>query len=148
MRTVAIIGAGIGAEHLAAYAGLGDRFQVKTVCDLDEGRGRALADQYGVSYVRDLDQVLADGSVDIVDICLPPHLHMTACVAALEAGKITVCEKPLVGSLAEADDLADVIARTNGRLFPVFQYRYGIGTAQLRALMDPASRTVSILLPS
>jgi predicted dehydrogenase len=82
-----------------------------------------------------LAAVLADPAIDVVDICLPPHLHFQACVDALEAGKQVICEKPLVTSLEEADALAAVAARTGGRIFPVFQYRYGLGTAQLGALM-------------
>ncbi len=137
MKTVAIIGAGIGREHLAGYARLSSRFRVETVCDLNSERGKALAGQYeGVSYVPDLANVLADASIDLIDICLPPHLHLMACLDALEAGKTVICEKPLVGSLAEADRLADKIAETNGVIFPVFQYRYGLGMAQLRALID------------
>ncbi len=136
MKAVAIIGAGIGAEHLAAYASLPDLFSVKTVCDLDEARGQALAKTYTTKFTTDFDEVLADDSIDIVDICLPPHLHLQFCLSALEAGKIVVCEKPLVGSLAEVDQLAEVVSRTGGKVFPVFQYRFGQGTAQLRALIE------------
>lgn len=136
-RTVSIVGAGIGAQHLAGYAQLPDRFTVVSVCDLDSARGQALADQYdGVDFTDDLAAVLADPTVDVVDICLPPHLHFKSCMDALDAGKIVVCEKPLVSSLREADQLAAKVAETNGTLSPVFQYRYGLGTAQLHALID------------
>ncbi|MDJ0639075.1 MAG: Gfo/Idh/MocA family oxidoreductase, partial [Paracoccaceae bacterium] len=46
------------------------------------------------------------------------------------------CEKPLVSSLAQADRLIAKAATSAGTVFPVFQYRYGLGMAQLRALMD------------
>ncbi|MEO1024444.1 MAG: Gfo/Idh/MocA family oxidoreductase [Pseudomonadota bacterium] len=137
MRTVAIIGAGIGAEHLAGYATLPERFRVTTLCDLDETRAAAVAAPYdNIDTTTDFSAVLADAGVDIVDICLPPHLHLEACLAALDAGKIVVCEKPLVASLSEADKIAAKLAEKRGRLFPVFQYRYGTGTAQLRALIE------------
>lgn len=135
-RTVSIVGAGIGADHLAAYAALPDNYRVLSVCDLDQARGQALADKYpGVVWTDDLAGVLANSEVDIVDICLPPHLHFKACMDALEAGKIVVCEKPLVSSLKDADTLIAKAEETGGILAPVFQYRYGLGTAQLRALM-------------
>ena len=135
--TVGVVGAGIGAAHLEGFAALPERFRVKTVCDLDEVRGLTLADRYeGVSYARDLAEVLVDPDIDIVDICLPPHLHFQSCIDALEAGKSVVCEKPLVSSLREADLLAEKVRETGGFLSPVFQYRYGLGTAQLRALID------------
>jgi len=43
MYKVAIIGAGIGAEHLKGYQDNSDRFDVTTICDLDADRGQALA---------------------------------------------------------------------------------------------------------
>lgn len=135
-RSICIVGAGIGASHLAGLAQLPDRFAVHSVCDLNPDRGRPLATQYGAGFTADLAAVLADPSVDIVDICLPPHLHFRACMDALDAGKIVVCEKPLVPSLREADLLADKVAKTGGVLSPVFQYRFGLGTTQLHALIE------------
>ena len=89
--TVGVVGAGIGAAHLEGFAALPERFRVKTVCDLDEVRGRSLADRYeGVSYTRDLAELLVDPDIEIVDICLPPHLHFQSCIDALEAGKSVV----------------------------------------------------------
>ena len=137
MRTVAIVGAGIGAEHLAGYAALPNRFRVSSLCDLDLARARAVAAGYpDVKVTSDFADVLVDPNIDIIDICLPPHLHLECCLAALDAGKIVVCEKPLVASLAEADQIAAKLHETGGKLFPVFQYRYGTGTAQLQALID------------
>lgn len=136
-RTVAIIGAGIGAQHLAGYAALPERFRVKTVCDLDETRGRNLADKCeGTGFTTDVDEVLSDPEIDIVDVCLPPHLHCQACLGALDAGKDVVCEKPLACSLSEADRLIERSRRAGGKIFPVFQYRYGPGMTQLRMLID------------
>lgn len=134
MHRVAIVGAGIGREHLAAYRALPDRFEVVAICDRDTARAEGIAE--GIPVTGDMGAVLADPVVDIVDICLPPHLHFEAVMAALDAGKAVVCEKPLVASLAEADALLDRLDQTGGRLFPVFQYRYGMGTAQLRALIE------------
>lgn len=135
--TVSIVGAGIGAKHMAGFADLPDRFRVKTICDLNEERGRALADEYdGLGFTSDLTAVLADPEIDIVDICLPPHLHFQSCMDALDAGKKVICEKPLVSSLREADLLAEKVRQTGGILSPVFQYRYGLGAAQLHALID------------
>lgn len=137
IRTVSILGAGIGAQHMAGYAAVPDRFRVKNICELNAARGQALADQYyGVGVTADFAGVLADPEIDVVDICLPPHLHFRTCMEALDAGKIVVCEKPLVSSLREADLLAAKVAETGGTLSPVFQYRYGIGAAQLHALID------------
>lgn len=136
IRTVAIVGAGIGKEHLRGYMALSDRFRVSHIVDLDEERARPLCDMAACHWTADLDEVLANPEVDIVDICLPPHLHFSATEKALKAGKHAVCEKPLVASLAEADALIKLTEETGKQVFPVFQYRYGPGATQLRALRD------------
>lgn len=134
---VSIVGAGIGAAHMAGFSAVSDRFRVKNICELDEARGRGLAGQFdGVGFTGDLAGVLTDPEIDIVDICLPPHLHFRVCMEALDAGKKVICEKPLVSSLREADLLAAKVQETGGFLSPVFQYRYGLGAAQLSALID------------
>jgi predicted dehydrogenase len=116
---------------------LPDLYRVHSICDLDATRGQALAATHpGVGFTADLANVLRDPAIDIVDICLPPHLHFQACMDALDACKAVICEKPLVASLHEADLLAAKVRSTKGFLSPVFQYRYGLGMSQLQALMD------------
>ena len=136
MHNVAIIGAGIGAEHARAYAELPELFTVNTICDLETLRATPLAEQFNANYTSEFDNVLNNADIDIIDVCLPPHLHHTYCLAALSAGKTVVCEKPLVSSLREVDELEAKVAETGCRIFPVFQYRYGLGSAQLHALIE------------
>ncbi|WP_420396022.1 Gfo/Idh/MocA family protein [Nioella sp.] len=135
MIRIAIIGAGIGAEHLSGYRALPDRFQVAILCDLDTARATAATGgDPAISVTGDLEAVLADPSVDLIDICLPPQLHFPIAVQCLEAGKHVICEKPIVRSLDEADRLAAVAKARGKSMFPVFQYRYGRAMAQLQAL--------------
>lgn len=134
---VGIIGAGIGAQHVAAFRQLPDLFEVAAICDLDRARAEGLAAQTsGAKVETDLERVLSDGSIDLVDICLPPHLHLPVMLSTLAAEKAVICEKPLVTSLGEMDALENAAERSGRRVFPVFQYRFGPGTAKLRALID------------
>ena len=135
MRRIAILGAGIGREHLAALLDLPERWEVAALCDLDLERAREVA-LGRVPVSDDPEALIADASVDVIDVCLPPHLHHDVSTRALEAGRHVVCEKPLVPSLAEADALLATAARTGRHLFPVFQYRYGPAMDRLRALME------------
>ena len=135
MIRVAIIGAGIGAEHLDGYRALPDRFQVATLCDLDTARAaKATGGDPGIAISGDLEAVLADPAIDLIDVCLPPHLHFPVSMKALQAGKHVICEKPIVRSLDEADQLQAAAEASGRQVFPVFQYRYGPGLAQLKAL--------------
>jgi predicted dehydrogenase len=133
---VAIVGAGIGAEHLQAYLQLPHLYDVRVVCDLDESRAQGIAATHGIAVSANMQQVLEDNAIDLVDICLPPHAHLQASIAAIKHGKHVICEKPLVSSVAEADQLIAVLNESPKKLFPVFQYRYGPATAQLQALID------------
>lgn len=132
---VAVVGAGIGRQHLQGYLALPERFEVKVLCDLDQTRAAEVVADESIALATDLHKVLADSSIDLVDICLPPHLHLPSVLAALAAGKHVVCEKPLVSSLADVDQITTA-ARAAGRsVFPVFQYRYGLAMSQMHALV-------------
>ncbi len=133
---VAIIGAGIGAAHLDGYLAFPDLFDVAAIADLDPTRAAPLAARAGADYLASLEATVARDDLDIIDICLPPTLHKPAILAALAAGKHVVCEKPLVASLADLDDIAAAAVRSGRLVMPVFQYRFGEGLGQLLHLID------------
>jgi len=62
-----------------------------------------------------VDHLLKDPSVDVIDICLPPHLHVEVAIAAFEHGKHVLCEKPLALSAANCDRVLSA-AKKFGRL--------------------------------
>lgn len=57
-----------------------------------------------------LDEMLQDPEIDLVDICLPPHLHVDAACRALQAGKHVLCEKPLALNTEDCDRILEVAA--------------------------------------
>lgn len=136
--TVAVVGGGIGRSHIVeGYVPNADKFKVLAICDIDPGRRNGLADEFGVERrVESFDDLLAMDDLDIIDICTPPALHHPMIVAALAAGKHIVCEKPLVGSLKEVDEVMALEPKAKGRLMPVFQYRFGDGIQQAKAIID------------
>ena len=128
----AIVGAGIGASHVAAFLELRDYYRIATICDLDGEKAEAVAAKTGGCGIStELDQVIADRDIDIIDICLPPNLHCPVALKALAAGKHVICEKPLACSLDEADQIIAASEQAGKLVLPVFQYRYGRGFAQL-----------------
>ena len=135
---VAVVGCGIGRSHIAeGYARHPDKFRVRTLCDVDEGRLAALGDEFSVPRrTRSFDELVRMDDIDIVDICTPPALHVTQTLAALAAGKQVVCEKPLAGSLAEVDRLIAAEKEAAGRVMPIFQYRFGNGLQKAKRLVD------------
>jgi predicted dehydrogenase len=133
---VAVVGLGVGRAHLWAWKRLPEHFRVAAVCDHDADRRAATAERFPDAFAAgDLDELLERDDVDIVDLCTPPALHLDQITRALRAGKDVVCEKPLVGTPAEVDQLLAVEAETGRRVMPIFQYRYGHGLQKLRHLV-------------
>ncbi|MEM7376037.1 MAG: Gfo/Idh/MocA family oxidoreductase [Pseudomonadota bacterium] len=136
-HTVAILGAGIGAQHLDGYRALPDTFRVHTVCDLDTDRAAALAARApGCRSTSDTGAVIGNAEIDIVDVCLPPHLHADIAIKAMQAGHHVVCEKPLAESVDAAERMIEAARDCNRLLTPIFQYRFGPAFTQLQALVD------------
>lgn len=133
---VAIVGAGIGAAHLDGYLANPDLFEVAVISDLDRGRAAPLMARSDAEYTPSLAATVGGADLDIIDICLPPKLHKTAIVSALANGKHVVCEKPLVGSLKDLDEIEAAAVRRGRLVMPVFQYRFGQGIGQLVHLVD------------
>ena len=133
---VAIIGTNIGSKHYEAFQKLSDRFKVHTICGLTKGAiDKILESNNQTKISLDFEEVLKIKEIDIIDICLPPHLHFSACKKALEAGKHVICEKPLVSNLKEIDELEKKSNEKKKIIFPVFQYRYGLGFSKLKILI-------------
>ncbi len=148
MTRVAILGAGIGAEHLAAYRTRPDVFEVCLIVDQDAARADALRSGDSFQVAAEIDVAMDDPEIDLIDICLPPHLHVPVTLRALEAGKDVICEKPLATSMADVDRIRNTAQATRRTVYPVFQYRWGPSLAQLRALREAgltgAPQTASI----
>ena len=138
IKTVAVVGLGHGITHLReGYGPNGDLFKVLALCDLNTERLTQAAQDYKVERITtSFDELLTMPDLDIIDICTPPSLHRDQVISALEAGKHVVCEKPLVGSLADVDDVIAVEARAKGVLMPIFQCRFGDGIGQVKAILD------------
>src|SRR5579871_5033707 len=124
---VGVVGAGIGANHIQAYRELSDRYTVDALCDIDGERAGRLAAEHKVANVFTAYEDLLARDLDLIDICTPSNLHFEQAVQALAAGRHVVVEKPLAGSLAEVDALAEAERQSGRRVSPIFQYRFGNG---------------------
>jgi myo-inositol 2-dehydrogenase/D-chiro-inositol 1-dehydrogenase len=99
--TVGLLGAGmIAGVHAHAYR---DSPGVRLVAVADPVLGKAerIAHQHGAKVAPDLDALLELG-VDVVDVCTPPTAHADATIAALQAGRHVLCEKPITRTMDEA----------------------------------------------
>ena len=134
-RRVAVVGLGIGQLHLIAWRKLKERAEVVAVCDPDPQRAEQVAQRLpDVAAYSALDELLQRDDLDVVDLCTPPFLHVDQSLQVLRSGKDVICEKPIAGSLADVDRLAEAERDSGRRLMPVFQYRFGHGLQKMRHL--------------
>jgi predicted dehydrogenase len=134
---VAVVGGGIGRSHVRAYKSLPERFELLALCDIDAERARPIAEEHDIPrMVTDFAELCRMDDLDVIDICTPPHLHFEQIQQVLEGGKHAICEKPLVSSVREVDELARVEARSGRRIMPIFQYRFGHGLQKLKLLIE------------
>ncbi|MBQ8848991.1 MAG: Gfo/Idh/MocA family oxidoreductase [Clostridia bacterium] len=91
------------------------------VCDIKEER-KAKAIERGIKVYNSIDEVLADESVELVTLAVPNELHEPMAIAAMEAGKNVISEKPVTMSSESLQRMIDASERT-GKLFTVHQNR-------------------------
>ncbi len=105
---VGIVGTGrISDLHAIEYT-QSTRGQITALCDRDPALARSRATAWGVDEAaieEDYDALLARDDVDLVELLLPHHLHLSAALKAMDAGKIVSLQKPMCMDLAEADQL-------------------------------------------
>lgn len=129
---IGLIGCGLmGRTHSNGYKRIGDFFPelkyrpvLKTVCSRTEDKVRAFAEQWGYeSFETDWKAVIARDDIDAVDICTPNNMHAEIAIAAAEAGKMILCEKPLARTLEEAQPMVDAIEKAGVKNTVWYNYR-------------------------
>ena len=121
----AVIGYGpsfdMGKHHATWMEGAGIQFVA--ACDIDASRCTAAkADFPSIDTTLDYSDLLARGDIDLVVVALPHNVHAEVTVAALQAGKNVIVEKPMCLTVAEADEMIGA-ASTAGKMLSVFHNR-------------------------
>src|SRR4051794_34285751 len=127
----------MGAAHSQAWRTAGRFFdlplepELTSLCGRDESAARAAAAKLGWRSVEtDWKRLIARDDVDLVDVCTPGDTHAEIAIAALDAGKHVLCEKPLANTVDEARAMVAAAerARARGVRSTVgFNYRRGPG---------------------
>lgn len=129
---IALIGGGfMGKAHSLAYAALPMFFWPaparpvrKTVVDVTDELASTAAQRYGwESYSSSWHDVVADPAIDVIDIATPNHMHAEIAIAAAEAGKHVICEKPLAPTAVDAKRMLDAVEKAGVVNAVAFNYR-------------------------
>src|SRR5215212_2793322 len=134
---VDVVGGGIGTHHIKAYKSLPELYDLAAICDIDRDKAQQVATENAIPRVTtDIAELCRMDDLDVIDICTPPHLHFEQIQQVLAAGKHAICEKPLVSSIEQVDQLLAAEARAGRRVMPIFQYRFGHGLQKLKLLVE------------
>ena len=135
---IGIIGTGgISHFHMSGYKRLTDKAEIAAVCDINEQRVKDFAKQYNIDkYYFDFNEMLEKENLDAVDVCTWNNAHMSATIAALNAGTDVLCEKPMAMNQAEAELMETAAEKNNKMLMIGFVRRYANDTAIVKDFID------------
>ncbi|KAK1184367.1 Gfo/Idh/MocA family oxidoreductase [Streptomyces sp. NBS 14/10] len=142
---IGVIGAGriAQAAHLPALA-RADGARLVGVCDPSELLARRVAARYEAPGYTSVDELLADDNVEAVIVAVPDRLHLPLASKALRAGKHVLVEKPLAGTVAEAEELRALVAETGLHLQVGAMKRYDPGVQHAaHAIQNKIGRILS-----
>ncbi|WP_426239459.1 Gfo/Idh/MocA family protein [Pararhizobium sp. DWP1-1-3] len=132
VMNVAMIGGGfMGKAHAMAYASMPMFFwpapaipHRKVVVDVTDAMAETARDRYGFDEASsDWRAVVARADIDVIDICTPNNVHAEIAIAAAEAGKHIICEKPLARTVEEARAMAAAVKKAGIIHMVAFNYR-------------------------
>jgi predicted dehydrogenase len=116
--------ANIGVAKVIPATQAADRCRVVAIASRDADLARTTADGLGIPTAHgSYEALLADPEVDAIYNPLPNHLHAEWTIAAAQAGKHVLCEKPLAMSAAQAQEMVDACAASGVTLMEAFMYR-------------------------
>lgn len=122
---IACIGAGYFARyHVDAWMRLPDA-QLVAICDQDEAKARALADEFGVERVfTDPETMCREVDFSVADIITPPETHLALVTLMTQHGKHIICQKPLAPTLAESEEIHRTCVRAQKRFMVHENFRF------------------------
>ena len=141
---IGMIGYGfMGRAHSNAYCKVNNFFDLeyrpvlKAVCARSAENAQKFADNWGYESIEtDWRKLIARDDIDAVDICVPNNLHKEISIAAAEAGKITLCEKPIAMSTAEGEEMCEAVEKAGVANMVWYNYRRVPAVTFAKQLID------------
>jgi predicted dehydrogenase len=137
---VGVIGTGgiARSAHLPAYTRL-DTAELAAICDVSQEAVDAAGERFAVPPERrytDYRALLAREDVDAVDICTPNQVRLEPLLAACEAGKHVLLQKPMARTIEEANQMIDAARSAGVKLGVIYMGRFSPGYALVQRLME------------
>lgn len=132
---IGLVGAGfMGKAHVVGYSNMPKLFWpapampvLKTVCDIVPEIAQEAKERFGFAQCcTDWKELIQDPEIDVVSICTPNNVHAPIAIAALEAGKHVICEKPIASTMEDAKAMAEAAEKAAAKgiiSMNAYQYR-------------------------
>ncbi|MBC2289949.1 Gfo/Idh/MocA family oxidoreductase [Listeria welshimeri] len=125
---VGIIGCGgiANGKHMPSLF-KAEKAEMVAFCDIVLEKAEAAAKEFGAenaSVYTNYMELLQDKSIDVIHVCTPNISHAEISIAAMEAGKHVMCEKPMAKTTAEAKSMIEASERTGKKLTIGYQNRF------------------------
>ncbi|MBQ2877012.1 MAG: Gfo/Idh/MocA family oxidoreductase [Clostridia bacterium] len=158
MLKIAIVGTGaIASNHIKAIEA-NDKLKLVALCDLNEERVKALAEQRGVPYFLNYKDIPEAVECDAVILNLPHGLHASASIYFLEAGLHVLVEKPMANTVEECDAMNEAAEKSGKKLAIAHVQRYMAVNRKIKEIIDSGElgrlcmyneqRSINYFLPS
>jgi len=137
---IGIVGCGgiANAKHLPALKNI-EEVRLTAFCDIIPERAEKAAKEFGTekaAVYKDYRKLLEDKTIDVVHVLTPNREHCEITVAALEAGKHVMCEKPMAKTYADARKMLEAAERTGKKLTIGYQNRFREDSRFLKAACE------------
>jgi predicted dehydrogenase len=134
---VGVVGVGgIFRTHMPGWEA-SEHAEVVAASDVSQKALDQFGETYGVTkLVNDPADLFSDPDIDIIDICTPNMYHAPLAIAALEAGKNVICEKPLAPTPAEIKQMIEARDRSGKMLMTAQHFRVKGNSQALKAEID------------
>ena len=138
---VAVVGCGgiANQKHFPALTNQADKCEITAFCDIIEERARKAAEKYGAEGAKvytDYQELLKDESIDVVHVCTPNVAHCPITVAAFEAGKHVMCEKPMAATTEDAQKMMDAWKKSGKKFTIGYQNRFRTDAQALKRICE------------
>jgi predicted dehydrogenase len=135
---IGLIGCGGIARnrHAPALAAVQD-IEIAAICDVNEACTAQVAEKYGIKQVfSDYREMIEKADIDAVDICTPNFMHLPPALAAFEAGKHVLVEKPIALNAAEAKQMVEAGRKAGKKLMVAQCLRFTAENLALKRFID------------
>jgi UDP-N-acetyl-2-amino-2-deoxyglucuronate dehydrogenase len=133
---VGIIGGGVIAAVHAMAIGALPMTKLVAIAEPRESAGRELATKFGATWVPDQAALLERSDIDVVTVATPSGMHANQVVAAAQAGKHVITEKPMATTVADADRMAAACDAAGVHLAVIYQTRFTRAATRLKRAVD------------